>query len=111
MRTLLFSLPSSAFQWQFFCSGGPGGQNQNKRATGVRVIHAPSGASGVSRSARTQHENRKLALKHLAESGLFRIWATRYGVIEEDIETKVEAQLQRGMVKVEIKEKGRWVPE
>jgi peptide chain release factor len=51
------------------CSSGPGGQNVNKRATAVRVVHVPTGLSVVGREERSQLANKKLALARLA--GLF----------------------------------------
>ena len=46
-REKLFSIKD--FEVQTFRSGGPGGQNQNKRNTGVRIIHKSSGAKEESR--------------------------------------------------------------
>lgn len=59
---------------QTFRAGGPGGQNQNVRDTGVRIIHHPSGARGESREARTQGENEKRAFRRMAESPAFNRW-------------------------------------
>lgn len=59
---------------QTFRAGGPGGQNQNKRDTGVRFIHPPSGARGEARDKRTQGENEKLAWRRMAESKEFQSW-------------------------------------
>jgi peptide chain release factor 2 len=50
---------------QTFCSGGPGGQHQNKTQSGVRLIHKPTGVRGESRTERSQHKNYDNALKLL----------------------------------------------
>lgn len=70
---------------QTFKSGGPGGQNQNKRDTGVRIKHAPSGAVGESREERTQGLNKKRAFERMARSDAFQRWAkfTVLGVLDE----------------------------
>lgn len=62
---------------QTFRSGGKGGQNQNKRDTGVRVIHRPSGAVGESREERSQLQNKRKAFRKMAESLAFRKWVYR----------------------------------
>lgn len=46
---------------QTFCSGGPGGQHQNKTQSGVRLIHK-SGIRGESRTERSQPKNYANAL-------------------------------------------------
>lgn len=58
-------------EMQTFCSGGPGGQHQNKTQSGVRLIHK-SGVRAESRTERSQHKNYDNALK-LLKSRLYMI--------------------------------------
>lgn len=59
-------------EMETFMSGGPGGQHQNKTASGVRLRHLPTGVVAESRSERSQHKNRKLAMNML-KARLYRI--------------------------------------
>ncbi len=76
---------------QTFRSGGKGGQNQNKRDTGVRVIHHPSRARGESREERSQLQNKRSAFVRMAESKEFRAWVRlRHAQIAGDVERAVQ---------------------
>ena len=74
MRELLFRVTMKDCDRQTFRAGGKGGQNQNKRDTGVRIIHRASGAVGESREHRTQGQNEKAAFVRMAKSPKFEQW-------------------------------------
>ena len=111
-KELLFSITKKDFDVQTFCSGGPGGQHQNKTASGVRIIHRASGAVGESRTDRSQHRNKKLALKRLTENPKFKLWIARtaFAVTSgKTIEQRVEESINIKNLKLEGKdEKDRW---
>ncbi len=50
---------------QTFRAGGPGGQHQNRTESGVRLIHRPTGLRVESRTERSQHRNRRIAVERL----------------------------------------------
>ena len=84
MKELILRVTLDDCEFQTFHAGGKGGQNQNTRDTGVRIIHRASGARGESREQRTQGQNKKLAFRRMAESVVFKQWLART-IGDEDI--------------------------
>ncbi len=104
-KTLLFSITKKDFEMQTFRSGGPGGQNQNKVSSGVRLVHRASGAVGESRESRSQLQNKKSAFLRLTNNKVFRSWlklesARRTGALAE-VERAVDRAMRPENLKVE----------
>jgi peptide chain release factor 2 len=58
-------IPEDELRIEFARSGGPGGQNVNKRETAVRIVHIPTNLSAHADSERSQAQNRERAMQIL----------------------------------------------
>ncbi len=63
--TIEITVNPADIEWEFYRSGGKGGQNVNKVETAVRLKHGPSGIIVECQQSRTQGENREIAMKML----------------------------------------------
>jgi protein subunit release factor B len=109
MRKKVLTVTIKDCELQTFRAGGKGGQNQNKRDTGVRIIHHPSGARGESREERSQWQNKKAAWKRLVESPQFKYWVEIQTKRAESEEAYLERMLKPENLKTEVREDGKWV--
>jgi len=111
-KELLFSVTKKDFEFDYFRTGGPGGQSQNKTESGVRVRHVASGAVGESREERDQGRNKKTAFNRCVNSKKFQIWIRMKAaelMMEESVDQKIERLMDEKNIKTEVKnQKGQW---
>lgn len=50
---------------QAYKASGPGGQHRNKVSSAVRLVHEPTGVTAHGNESRSQHDNKRVALKRL----------------------------------------------
>lgn len=80
---------------QTFRVSGAGGQHRDKTSAGVRVVHAPSGASGRCTESRSQHVNKRRAFVRMAESPKFKNWvAIQTGKAAVSADSWIEEQMR-----------------
>ena len=65
---VLTEIREADLEWDFFCAGGPGGQNQNKVSSGARLRHLPSGFVTECREERDQPKNKARCREKLARA-------------------------------------------
>jgi protein subunit release factor A len=98
----VFTLTKKHFRIDTFRAGGKGGQNQNKRDTGVRITHIETGMSSECREERSQEQNKRKAFRRLAESPKFQKWCRmRASEIIHDTDKIVNEQMNEKYMKIE----------
>jgi protein subunit release factor B len=60
-------LKETDLEISFLKGSGPGGQNRNKRFTGVRITHLPTGLTVMATERRSQFQNLEVAKERIEE--------------------------------------------
>ncbi len=113
-KEVLFTVTANDCDWTYTRGTGPGGQKRNKTSSKVRCVHRASGAWGESDETRSQHDNKRLAFRKMAETKEFKAWhkietAKRMGNLVS-IEDNVNMAMRDHNLKVEGRVDGVWVP-
>lgn len=90
-KILLFSLTKKDFEFQTFCTGGPGGQHKNAKQNGVRVIHPASGARAEHRDGRDQRKNKEAAFAKIVETKEFKAWHKKTVAFKLGLHKRIQA--------------------
>ncbi len=80
---------------EFSKSGGPGGQNVNKRETAVRLIHLPTNISVHATEGRSQEQNKEIAFSIL-RAKIFKKAQEEKQTIEESMKISKYTQIEWG---------------
>jgi protein subunit release factor B len=106
MKKKLFSVTTADLREERYRGSGAGGQNRNKRDTGVRFTHEPSGAVGESEAQRSQLQNRQEAFRKMAGSARSIMWAKAQGQARIEghasLDRKVDEMMDERNMRVEL---------
>jgi protein subunit release factor B len=112
IKQKLFSLTKKDFDVQHFCTGGPGGQKQNKTASGCRIVHSASGAVGEGREQRSKTQNQKSAFRKLVASKKFKTWLQLESASRiqgfSDVQDKIDRLMRLENLRIEVYKNGQW---
>ena len=112
-RELLFSITASDCAWNYYRGTGAGGQKRNKTSSAVRCTHRASGAVGQSDDTRSQHKNKPIAFRRMAETKEFKVWhkleVARLNGSLLIAKENADKAMRRKNLRIEGKEDGKWV--
>lgn len=90
-----FVLKEEDLKIEFLRSGGPGGQNVNKRETAVRIIHKPTNISVLCSNERSQEANRDEAM-NIIRAKIFRKSEKENKSFEETMKINIDKDIEWG---------------
>lgn len=106
MSKKLFTITTADLREERYRGSGAGGQNRNKRDTGVRFTHEPSGAVGESEAQRSQLQNRQEAFRKMANSPAFIFWCKAQGQARieghANLDRKIDQLMDESNLSVEL---------
>ena len=111
-KELLFSITKKDFDIDYFSGTGAGGQHRNKHQNCVRLRHKESDTMSTGQSNRDRKSNMREAIKGILEDIKFKLWLNNKinEIIEgKTIDQKVDEMMNPVNIKVEMKDKNKWV--
>ncbi len=90
-----FNIPTDDLKIEFARSGGPGGQNVNKRETAVRIVHVPTNIAVHASGERSQEANREQAMNML-RAKIFKKAEDEKKSIEESMKKSMGTEIEWG---------------
>lgn len=106
MKKLLFSLiPGRDLIFKTTTGSGPGGQHRNKTESTVMLSHPDSGVTVKAGDEKSQHRNKRIALRRLVANKKFKTWVrVQSAMIAQgyrNVEEKVNDLMRNKNLKVE----------
>jgi protein subunit release factor B len=108
MRQLILSVTAKDCEIHEFNVGGAGGQRRDKKKTGIRIVHPPSGAKGQATEQRSQRQNKKLAWRRMCQTPEFLTWIRLQCGEDARLAAEVDRMMWGMNIKVEYRKDGQW---